>query len=324
MNRIRISLRLYIAVAATIPAITALAGNTTGDSDTNPHESVNTVVANTLHASGYTTGQCNSFTRLIEQARQGDKLAYETLANYYRYGEDVTEKCMLNAIFCYQLAGSSPIDIGEEAFNTNPNDEFGLLIHLMDILDKQELDSLGTVMKSMEIPDYKWANLLKTIARNAKSDYSRDYILSLVDENSSGDEFFVALASLHILTRHLPELEATPISLLMAEKVPYMYNLAGEKHWDRYKEDKSANKENLDTAIMYFRKADVNGFLSPRNARRILSSEVRENADISKYFGKDDIARLVHISGIVDEDNIDEPDVVEMDMNPVERIEDSE
>ena len=108
----------------------------------------------------------------------------------------------------------------------------------------------------------------------------------------------------------------------MAEKVPFMYNHAGEKQWDRYREDVSANKENLDSAIMYFQKADANGFLSPRNARRILSINARKCADMSRYFDKNDIQRLIRIGGSVED--YDEADVVEMDMNPVEKIEDTE
>ena len=108
----------------------------------------------------------------------------------------------------------------------------------------------------------------------------------------------------------------------MAEKVPFMYNHAGEKQWERDREDESANKENLDSAIMYFHKADANGFLTPQNARRILSINARKCADISRYFDKNDIQRLIRIGG-TDED-YDETDAVEMDMNPVEKIEDTE
>ncbi len=230
---------------------------------------------------------------------------------------------MFNAIICYDFAGKKPDDIAVAAFKTNPADEFGLLNHLMVIMDKQGPDSLVTVTKSMDLPDYKWVGALKSIIGHPDLDDKRDYILSLVDENSTGDEFLVAFASLHILTRQLPDLESTPKMLLMAEKLPFMYNLTGEKHWDKYREDKSANRASLDTALMYFQKADANGFLTPQNARRILSSDAKKDADISKYFDKDDIPRLVHIGGL-DDDDIDEPDAVEMDMNPVEKIEDSE
>uniref|UniRef100_UPI0025B709AA hypothetical protein n=1 Tax=uncultured Duncaniella sp. TaxID=2768039 RepID=UPI0025B709AA len=70
---------------------------------------------------------------------------------------------MFNAIICYQLAGQKPGDVAEAAFNANPNDELGLMNHLMVIMDKQGLDSLGVAMESMDIPDYKWAKLLKNI-----------------------------------------------------------------------------------------------------------------------------------------------------------------
>ena len=44
--------------------------------------------------------------------------------------------------------------MAEAAFNANPNDELGLMNHLMVIMDKQGLDSLGVAMESMDIPDY--------------------------------------------------------------------------------------------------------------------------------------------------------------------------
>ncbi len=325
MTIIRIYHRLFITLTATMSAVSTLADNVIDFNEANMGNSAEVVVSDTLPVSESTAAHGDTFvslTNLIERVRQGDKQAYETLADCYRYGKGGAEKCMFNAIVCYQLAGQKPVDVVEAAFNANPNDELGLMNHLMVIMDKQGLDSLGVALESMDIPDYKWAKLLRNIVANADSDNSRDYILPMVDGNSTGDEFLMAFASLHILTRHLPDLESTPKSLLMAEKVPFMYNHAGEKQWDRYKEDESANKENLDSAIMYFQKADANGFLSPRNARRILSVNARKCADISRYFDKNDIQRLIRIGG-PDED-YDEAEVVEMDMNPVEKIEDTE
>lgn len=322
MNRIRIFHRFLIAVAATISAATTLAGNTIGNNYTGMDMSADTVVPKALPALAYTEDKSESFPELVERVKQGDKQAYAALAECYRYGKGGAEKCMFNSILCYQLAGLKPDDIAEAAFNANPSDELGLLDHLMGIMDKQGIDSVETALKSIELPDYNWIDILKSIVRHTKSDNTKDYVLSLVNENSSGDEFLVAFASLRILTRLLSDLESTPKSMLMAKKVPFMYNLAGEKHWERYREDKSANKANLETSIMYFQKAYLSGFLTPQNAQRVLSFDARKDADVSKYFDTDDIQRLVRISGL--EEDIDETDAVKMDMNPVEKIADSE
>ncbi len=57
MNRIRISHRLFIAVAATISAVSALADNAIGHNNTNPGGAAETVVSNALPASEYPAGQ---------------------------------------------------------------------------------------------------------------------------------------------------------------------------------------------------------------------------------------------------------------------------
>ena len=131
MTLIRIYHRLFITLTATMSAVTTLANNAIDFNETNMGKSAAVVVSDTLPVSESTAAHGDTFvslTNLIERVRQGDKQAYETLADCYRNGKGGVEKCMFNAIICYQLAGQKPVDVAEAAFNTNPNDELGLKI----------------------------------------------------------------------------------------------------------------------------------------------------------------------------------------------------
>lgn len=105
MTRISIYHRLFITLTAMMSAVTTLADNAIDFNETITGKSAEVVVSDTLPVSESTAAHGDTFvslTNLIERVRQGDKQAYETLAYCYRYGKGGVEKCMFNAIICYQ------------------------------------------------------------------------------------------------------------------------------------------------------------------------------------------------------------------------------
>ena len=90
MTRIRIYHRLFITLTATMSAVTTLANNAIDFNETNMGKSAAVVVSDTLPVSESTAAHGDTFvslTNLIERVRQGDKQAYETLADCYRNGK---------------------------------------------------------------------------------------------------------------------------------------------------------------------------------------------------------------------------------------------
>lgn len=85
----------------------------------------------------YNSNWLDSIPYLVEHARWKEPWAYEALAECYRYGKGGVEKSMFNAIMCYEEAGMSASEIAEAAYESDPTDEFGLIDHLMEGLDKK-------------------------------------------------------------------------------------------------------------------------------------------------------------------------------------------
>jgi hypothetical protein len=78
-------------------AVTTLADNAIDFNETNMEKSAEVVVSDSLPVSESTAAHGDTFvslTNLIERVRQGDKQAYETLADCYRHGKGGAEKGM--------------------------------------------------------------------------------------------------------------------------------------------------------------------------------------------------------------------------------------
>ncbi len=97
MTRISIYHRLFITLTAMMSAVTTLADNAIDFNETITGKSAEVVVSDTLPVSESTAAHGDTFvslTNLIERVRQGDKQAYETLADCYRHGKGGAEKGM--------------------------------------------------------------------------------------------------------------------------------------------------------------------------------------------------------------------------------------
>ncbi len=233
----------------------------------------------------------NGIKCLLERVKNGDRNSIRLLAESYRYGNGV-EKCLLNAFYCYNLCGENMDRIAKDSYLENPNDELGLLFHLMDTYDKRGIEEAQNELSSIILPNEKWATVLKNICEYGNKPDLNEFIRSQINAQSAGDEFFVAMACYVAYNKSDVDLSLFQDILSdLAVKVPFLYNNLGEKYLMSYEEDVN-NKNELKLAIEYFKAANDNGFLIPKNAKRILSEEVIKNIDIKDIFSLDDLEQL--------------------------------
>ena len=124
-------------------------------------------------------------TGLIKQAQWGNHEAFERLADLYRQGKDGLQKSMINTIVCYGFAQKDPGTRGEEIFESNSEDEFGLMMHLMNILSKHGVVALHEKFQNLPHYEYIWLKVLREISLLPDDDEDEYmwYVLNNIDKN---------------------------------------------------------------------------------------------------------------------------------------------
>ncbi len=282
----------------------------------------------------YNSNWLDSIPYLVEHARWKEPWAYEALAECYRYGKGGIEKSMFNAIMCYEEAGESASDIADAAYESNPMDEFGLLNHLMNGLDKKSISEKDAIrlINGVTTPKLGWMVFLADILRH-EHDAREEYIKSRLTPDSNSDEFLVGFACLAMEDNHIFDKTVINVSddymrkvRIFGEKLPPIYDVIADKMWRRYDENSEEKEKYLSAALDCMFHADQMGFLSKYNMTRVLTFCEENGIDERIPFSDEDLARFdaicpkeyrEHINSTV----VVEEDVIEMDESPVELIE---
>ena len=282
----------------------------------------------------YNSNWLDSIPYLVEHAKWKEPWAFEALAECYRYGKGGVEKSMFNAIMCYEEAGKSATEIAEAAYECDPTDEFGLLNHLMNGLDKKRISEEDAIrlINGVTPPKPRWMVFLAEILRH-EHDAREEYIKSRLTTDSNSDEFLVGFACLAMDDNHIFDKTFINVSddylrriRLFGEKLPPIYDVIADKMWRRYDENIEDKEKFLSAALDCMFHADKMGFLSKHNMSQVLTFSKENGIDERIPFSEEDLARFDaicqreyrgHINSTVEV----EEEAAAMEESPVELIE---
>lgn len=282
----------------------------------------------------YNSNWLDSIPYLVEHAKWKEPWAFETLAECYRYGKGGVDKSMFNAIMCYEEAGKSATEFAEAAYECDPTDEFGLLNHLMNGLDKKRISEEDAIrlINGVTPPKPRWMVFLAEILRH-EHDAREEYIKSRLTTDSNSDEFLVGFACLAMDDNHIFDKTFINVSddylrriRLFGEKLPPIYDVIADKMWRKYDESIEDKEKFLSAALDCMFHADKMGFLSKHNMSKVLTFCEENGIDERIPFSEEDLARFDaicqreyrgHINSTVEV----EEEAAAMEESPVELIE---
>lgn len=267
----------------------------------------------------YNANWLDSIPYLLEHARNHEPWAYENLGRCYRYGIGV-DKCITNAIIYYNKSDIDANNLAEEAYASDPTDEFGLMNHMMMEIDQNSMtvDKAVALLDSLpgSLPD--WAACMKTIFNNRDTEDIEGFIRSTIDLKSiSGDELLTSIACLMLLKPEaIPYYSKAPSPEFMeklttvAPKIPRLYAMAGDKYWSLY-EDCPDNEDALRNAFDMYHKAYLHALLDMSDAVAVLDYRDENPLYEGFPFSLEELARLDSMYSKEFRDELKEPCVVE-------------
>lgn len=328
--------RLITIAAILLSSFAVMADNKMTLSNIDTGESFEVSVPDGLKISiqEYNSNWLDSIPYLVEHAKWKEPWAFEALAECYRYGKGSVEKSMFNAIMCYEEAGKSATEIAEAAYECDSTDEFGLLNHLMNGLDKKRISEEDAIrmINGVTTPKAGWMVFLADILRQ-EHDAREEYIKSRLTPDSNSDEFLVGFACLAMDDSHIFDKTFINVSddymrriRLFGEKLPPIYDVIADKMWRRYDENIEDKEKFLSAALDCMFHADKMGFLSKHNMSQVLTFCEENGIDERIPFSEEDLARFDAICSKEYRDHINyavekEEEAVEMEESPVELIE---
>lgn len=235
---------------------------------------------------------------LYRRAQDNDKTACAELASRYRYGDGV-EKSITTALNYYFKAGIKDDDIAE---SSNPNDELILLNDMMNKLSKGRSMQTEVVkeLEAIDTPLPETLAFLKNILTQDRKVLTIEWILSQVDEDSSADEYMIAISTALLLNDvksiyELPNIEAFMSKLnMMAKKAPVIFNALG-KICLKLLSDNPGDNACFAKAMECFYNADRFGLLDEGNAITVVEYCMNNNLDSEAPFTEEDIDRLIRL-----------------------------
>lgn len=296
--------RMLLALAAVFAAIPAMADRDLTDRNIEIRDTLIAAAPDDLRIYEYDAGALDSVPYLLEHARLAEPWAYKALGDCYRYGNGGLEKSLANAICYYVAAGIDIKDLIGQTAKENPDDElvrfYTTLTKVMKYVDSGATDSIPAYLDGANLPDRPWTRTLREYSRLDLPADSSERLLSLVDENSDGEQFLVVFGLKAFMYPKEKEFRPLNKTLLFARKVPLMYNFAGTEYLRDFRD--SGSKENLLMAIECLRKADEAGLLDPYTFGRLQSAANEAGVDLTEYFPEDDLKRLRHLQAQHDEE----------------------
>jgi len=327
-NPLNMNNRIICFLLALIPAVCAFADKEMTSRNIDAGESFEVSVPDGLKTSiqEYNNKWLDSIPYLMEHAKWKEPWAFEALAEYYRYGRGGIDKSLFNAIMCYEETGKSPRSIAEEAYEKDRTDEFGLINHIMEGLNKKRLSEKDAILliDGLTIHKPNWIVFLREILCT-KPDARKEFILSRLKPDSDSDEFligftFLAMADSHMFDNIFGNVSEDYMRKIrfFGDKLTPIYDVIAEKMWRRYAENTEDKEFYLAVAMECMYHADRAGFLSKHNMNTLLTFCEKNGVDNRIPFSDEDLARFDVICRKGDRDQINsavivEEEAVEMD-----------
>lgn len=292
--------RLVMSAVAVTTVLTVLADKKMTISCAETGESFEVMVPDGLRIYEYNGNWLDSIPYLLEHARNQEPWAYENLGRCYRYGIG-TDKSITNAMIYYDLSDISASKLAEEAYASDPSDEFGLMNHLMEELDRKRmtLEEAMAFLDSLPGTLPNWTVRMKNIFSNRDTEDIERYILSTIDlQRITSDELVASIACLIILKpdailyhSKAPSPDFMEKLTTVAPKIPRLYAMAGDKYWSLY-EDCPDNEDALRNAFDMYHKAYHYALLDMSDAVAVLDYRDEHPLYEGFPFSQEELAHL--------------------------------
>ena len=224
----------------------------------------------------------DSFSLLIDKARQGDGAAYLKLADCYRTGDGV-KKDFFNMITMAQMAELYGYRIDDYIKGLPDGDEYKTLFTTMDKYHTCPIDSVKSMIQKFK---NKGGLEAQTLLGMITVDQGDSIAGIEMIKNAAQHECSIA----EILLYGPNEKTGQPTDTLklhsIASRVPLAYSLLGDAYY--YKPDEKGNHNQLQ-AIKYYMEAEKHGVLGRHGALRVLDY-YQNNNDFK--LTSDDVKRL--------------------------------
>lgn len=210
---------------------------------------------------------------LIQQARQGDVEAYNSLALCYRDGDGV-DKSWLNMIFMYLLySQKAGVDIEEIIENFDVEHPFRLLIEILGLPSFNE--NIEENMAQLKVVAPIEAKAIEVAGNFLSMENTAEAVATMREVEEEGSE--IAAVFQVIYYRDAKDKEGEEECLIRIAKKYPLFNLQlGDVYVERYSEDEDFT--NIQKAIECYYKADAYGMLDPTYANSLLG--------MYEYFGQ--------------------------------------
>ena len=202
---------------------------------------------------------------LIQQAREGDIEAYNSLASCYRDGDGV-EKSWFNMMCMYttycQKNGKDFEDMVEQLDEHHP---FRLLAEIMDSpsIDEKVIMKLERLKLTAPAEAKAIEAVMKAIS-NEETDHE---VLAIIQEaENEGSELAAIFQALYYASSD-EKTGQEEYLVRIAKKFPFLYLLMGDLCIEKYNDTEDFS--HVEKALEYYYKADAYGMLIPKYASRL-------------------------------------------------------
>lgn len=296
------TLKLFSAFALLLTSLLSYAEKKMTIINSDTGESFEVSVPDGMRIYEYNSNWLDSIPYLVEHARNGEPGAYEALGDCYRYGKGGVERSILKALTFYDLADIDIERLSMDLIATKPDDPIGLLYKLSDRMMNHDREGTQCLIDTLSEVGYHDAEIIRYVSAEDATEEVYDVVAAQILLNSVGaDKMFFALAALHGGNISVDKFKDNE-QLLWAipEKFPYLYNLIGEKCYEKYKENPEdrSNLERYQRMIRCFECADKHGVLKRRNAETLYKLYLAEmqagrmNIDVENMKRLATVARL--------------------------------
>lgn len=259
--------------------------------------------------SGRADEKLDSVPYLTEHARQGEKWAYEALAECHRYGKGDLKRSLINALTYYNLAGRDVEEYMRKVAQNDPDDPFGMFMRIPDYIESQKLDCISGAVDALCRVGYHSADILvKEMDCRGKMELE-DVLQYATDPDTDPDAaLFACLGYIAFNANDSVKIKPAEVIPPILGKIPYMYSFLGtDKYQDTIKSDtpdgyseetRAHDAEERRKAVEYMLKADEYGVLSKYGARLLYHYCTSDPTSGWVGLTEEDYLRLRQIGGI--------------------------
>lgn len=253
---------------------------------------------------------------LIEQARNNDKWAYQSLGERYHYCKRGVERSIMNAMAYYGSAyEDTKLDsLVVQFIMEQPDDYLSLTAMLYEPLEKGDTESVTAILNKIETEGYLDVSNIRKIISSEDPEYISQLSESIlktpgISVDEAGFTFLATQCALKHTTLSSAERSQFPLknAELLGVHYPLIYNEIAINFLERTHEDMEPaafGQEKL-KRISQLEKADEKAMLAPRGARCLFNHYLTEMKNGKMDYDIDNLKRLAAVARLDAADVID-------------------